>query len=54
MDTPAPTMSNPIPVMNVVFTEPDGDRYRNRHETPFGKPVTLPLDTPATLETTEF
>ena len=38
----------------VVFTEPEGDRYRNRHETPFGKPVTLPLDTPVTLETADF
>ena len=41
----------------VVFTEPEGDRYRNRHETPFGKPVTLPLGTPVTpvtLETTGF
>ena len=37
-----------------VFTEPEGDRYRNRHEVPFGKPVTLPLETPATIETSGF
>jgi Uma2 family endonuclease len=38
----------------VVFTEPEGDRYLTRHEVPFGKPVTLPLDPPVTLETSEF
>lgn len=38
----------------VVFTEPEGERYRTRHETPFGKPVALPLDPPVTIETAEF
>lgn len=38
----------------VVFTEPEGDRYRTRHEVPFGKPVTLPLDPPVVLETDRF
>lgn len=38
----------------VVFTEPEGERYRNRRETPFGEPVTLPLEPPVTLETADF
>lgn len=40
--------------VSVVFTEPEGDRYRSRHEYPFGKPVTLPLETPVTIDTSEF
>ena len=38
----------------MVFTEPEGDHYLTRHEVPFGKPVTLPLDPPVTLETSDF
>jgi Uma2 family endonuclease len=38
----------------IVFSEPAGDRYMTRHEVPFGKPVTLPLDPPITLETADF
>lgn len=39
----------------VVLTEPEGGRYRTRHEVPFGKPVTLPLEAgPVTIETAEF
>jgi Uma2 family endonuclease len=38
----------------IVFTEPEGDHYLTRHEVPFGKPVTLPLDPPVTLETGDF
>jgi hypothetical protein len=38
----------------VVFSEPEGDRYRRRHEVPFGKPVTLPLESPVTIDTSEF
>ena len=38
----------------VVFTEPEAGTYRDRHEVPFGKPVTLPLDTPATFDTSRF
>jgi len=38
----------------VVFTEPEGGTYRTRHEVPFGKPLTVPLETPVTLETSEF
>jgi Uma2 family endonuclease len=38
----------------VLFTEPENDRYRTRHEVPFGKPVTLPLDPPVTIDTSEF
>ena len=37
-----------------LFIEPKGGRYRERHEVPFGKPVTLPLDTPVTLDTSDF
>lgn len=37
-----------------LFTEPEGGRYRELHQTPFGKPVTLPLDTPVTLDTSRF
>jgi Uma2 family endonuclease len=40
--------------MCVLFTEPEGNRYRDRHEYPFGKPVTLSLDPPVTVETSEF
>ncbi|HEX4789312.1 MAG TPA: Uma2 family endonuclease [Actinospica sp.] len=40
--------------MCVLFTEPEGDRYLTRHEVPFGKPVTVPLDQPVTIQTSEF
>lgn len=40
--------------MCVVFSEPEGGRYRTRHEVPFGKPVTLPLEPAVTIETAEF
>jgi len=38
----------------VVFTEPEDGTYRTRHEVPFGKPVTLPLDPPVTVATADF
>lgn len=39
----------------VVFIEPKGDSYRDRHEIPFGKPATLPLEAgPVTVDTAEF
>lgn len=38
----------------VVFSEPQGGEYREKHELPFGKPVTLPLEPPVTLETGDF
>jgi Uma2 family endonuclease len=38
----------------VLYTQPERDQYRELHETPFGMPVTLPLDTPVTIETTDF
>jgi len=38
----------------VVFTEPGGDKYRTRREVRFGEPVTLPLETPVTIDTSEF
>jgi Uma2 family endonuclease len=38
----------------VLFVEPNGEQYTERHEVPFGKPVTLPLDPPVTIETSEF
>ena len=38
----------------VLFTEPEGGRYRHRYEIPFGKPVMLPLETPVTIETIDF
>jgi Uma2 family endonuclease len=38
----------------VLFTVPEGDEYRDRHEIPFGKPLTLPLETPITIDTSEF
>ena len=38
----------------VLLTEPDGGAYKNRHEEPFGKPVTLPLDPPVTIDTSRF
>ena len=38
----------------VVLTEPEGGTYKNRHEEPFGKPVSLPLDPPVTLDTAKF
>ena len=38
----------------VVFSEPEGGRYRTRREVPFGRPVTVPLETPVTIETSEF
>jgi Uma2 family endonuclease len=38
----------------VVFTEPEGDQYRTRHEAPFGKPLILPLETPVTIDTSDF
>ena len=38
----------------VVLTEPEGGAYKNRHEEPFGKPVTLPLDPPVTIDTSKF
>lgn len=38
----------------VLFTEPEGGRYRHRREIPFGRPVTLPLETSVTIETSDF
>lgn len=38
----------------VVFTEPEGDTYRHSHQVRFGEPVTLPLEEPLTIETTDF
>jgi Uma2 family endonuclease len=38
----------------VVFTEPLGALYRNRHEVLFGETLTLPLETPVTIDTSEF
>jgi len=38
----------------VLFTVPEGDEYRDRHEIPFGKPIALPLDPPVTIETSDF
>jgi Uma2 family endonuclease len=40
--------------VSVVFTEPVGERYRTRHEVPFGEAVTLPIEPPVTIETSEF
>ena len=38
----------------VMLTEPEGGTYKNRHEEPFGKPVTLPLEPPITIDTEKF
>ena len=38
----------------VVFTEPEDGTYKNRHQEPFGKPVSLPLEPPVTLDTSDF
>jgi Putative restriction endonuclease len=38
----------------VVLTEPEGGAYKNRHEEPFGKAITLPLDQPVTIETSKY
>lgn len=38
----------------VLFTVPGREEYRDRHEIPFGAPVTLPLDTPVIIDTTDF
>jgi Uma2 family endonuclease len=38
----------------VVLTEPEDGTYKNRHEEPFGKPVSLPLEPPVTLDTSDF
>lgn len=38
----------------ILCTEPEGDRYKDRHELAFGKPVTLPLDPPVTIDTSDF
>ena len=38
----------------VVFSELAYGQYRERHEIPFGKAVTLPLETPVTIETSQF
>lgn len=38
----------------VVLTEPEGGAYKNRHEEPFGKAVSLPLATPLLLDTSGF
>jgi len=38
----------------VVLTEPEDGGYKNRHEEPFGKPVTLPLNPPVTIDTSKF
>ena len=38
----------------VVFTEPGDGEYRDRHETPFGKPVTLPREPPVVIDTSDF
>jgi len=40
--------------MCVLFATPGRDEYQEKHETPFGMPVTLPLDPPVTIETTDF
>lgn len=40
--------------MCVLFAAPERGEYQEKHETPFGKPVTLPLDTPVTVETADF
>jgi len=38
----------------VVFSKPEGSRYQTRRDIPYGEPVTLPLDPPATIETSGF
>jgi Uma2 family endonuclease len=38
----------------VLCTEPADGQYAEHHEIPFGKPVTLPLETPVTIETSDF
>jgi Uma2 family endonuclease len=38
----------------ILHAEPAGGQYTERHETPFGKPITLPLETPVTIDTSEF
>jgi Uma2 family endonuclease len=38
----------------VVFSEPEDGEYRLRHDVAFGKPITLPLEPPVTIETSEF
>jgi len=38
----------------IVHAEPAGGQYTERYETPFGKPITLPLETPVTIETSDF
>ncbi|WP_243791368.1 Uma2 family endonuclease [Saccharopolyspora gloriosae] len=37
-----------------LFSEPDGDAYRESHAVPFGKPIELPSPFDVTLETEEF
>ena len=38
----------------VLLTEPVGGKYMEQEETPFGKPLTLPLETPVTVDTSDF
>ena len=38
----------------IVLTQPVGAKYTHRNETPFGKLLTLPLETPVTVDTSEF
>ena len=38
----------------VVHSEPEGDHYSTRLKVSFGKPVSLPMETPVTVETSEF
>jgi Uma2 family endonuclease len=40
--------------MCLVFSEPEGNRYRNVRQVAYGVPVTLPLDPPVTIETADF
>ncbi|MBB5072198.1 hypothetical protein BJ969_005286 [Saccharopolyspora gloriosae] len=37
-----------------LFSEPDGDAYRESHAVPFGKPIELPSPFDVTLETQDF
>ncbi|MGW0891761.1 Uma2 family endonuclease [Saccharopolyspora sp. NPDC002578] len=37
-----------------LFSEPDGDAYRESHAVPFGKPIELPSPFDVTLETEDF
>lgn len=39
---------------SIVFSEPEGGRYRTRHEEPSGEPVVLPLAEPVQIDTSAF